>query len=283
MADSTTTPGTYGGGTRQQKAAALRAEMEAAEQAEQQQQQAEEEEVSSAEEEISESADERQDQVEYEDTGPVGTGEYAVQQGECIDSIAMEHGFYWETVWEDSGNTDLREVRVDPFVLLEGDRVHIPELRRKDETGTTEQRHRFRRKGVPEILKIVLNDADGNPRAGLNYTLTVDGVIASGVTDAEGRLEEPIAPNAAQGELVVYDQGEEERYPVGLGKLDPITTLTGVQGRLNNLGFDCGPVNGELGPQTEEAIREFQEKYELASTGEPNSETRERLRDVHGF
>ena len=57
--------------------------------------------------------------------------------------------------------------------------------------------------------------------------------------------------------------------------LTQLTTVEGLQDRLNNLGYYCGEEYGEIGEYTQEAIREFQNDYELLDTGEVDFENYE--------
>ena len=82
--------------------------------------------------------------------------EYEVQNGDCISSIAFNHGFFWETLWNDGSNSELKSKRKDPNILREGDVVHIPDLTLKEESGATEKCHSFKLKGVPAKLKLKL-------------------------------------------------------------------------------------------------------------------------------
>ncbi len=60
--------------------------------------------------------------------------------------------------------------------------------------------------------------------------------------------------------------------------------LTGVQFRLNHLGFGAGPVDGIDGPLTQRAVRAFQEHYPpLAVDGVPGPRTQARLAQVCGY
>jgi len=72
-------------------------------------------------------------------------------------------------------------------------------------------------------------------------------------------------------------------YLLQLGGMDPTSSATGVQGRLNNLGFYCGAVDGIIGSQTRGAISEFQESQNLTVTGQMDDDTRQALARVHGF
>lgn len=46
-----------------------------------------------------------------------------------------------------------------------------------------------------------------------------------------------------------------------------------VQQALKDRGFAIGPVDGEMSPNTQEALRDFQRRNGLAATGELNQET----------
>jgi len=212
---------------------------------------------------------------------PVGQGNYVVKQGDCIESIAFRHGLFWETIWNHPNNQQLRLERKTPNVILSGDKVFVPDLRPKEEPGATEKKHRFKRKGVPSKLRIVLKEAN-KPRASVSYILEIDGQFFSGQTNAQGILSHPIPPHAKRGKLIVISGNDKEEYQLQLGYLDPISEVSGVQARLKNLGFECGEVNGVLNSETKAAIRVFQSKYGLKETGEIDEPTRQKLMQEHG-
>lgn len=207
---------------------------------------------------------------------------HTVKQGECIDSIAFDNGFFWETLWKDSQNAELKQKRKDPNVLFPGDEVFIPDKREKNESGATEQKHRFKRKGVPSQISIVLKDEESKPRSGLDYVMEIDGKLFQGKTDSAGRIRQPIPPNAQRGKITIGSGDQIEEYPLQLGNLDPITEISGIQARLNNLGFPCGEPNGILNDATQQSLRRFQAECKISETGEPDNTTREKLKQEHG-
>ena len=210
--------------------------------------------------------------------------EHTVRQGDCISSIAEKHGLFWEKIWNHPRNANLKERRKDPNVLHPGDAVFVPEKEERQESGATEQKHRFRRKGVPEKLRIYLKDEDGEARANVSYILTIDGENRRNATDGQGLLEEPIPPGARQGRLVLLDEqgNPAEEEILAFGHLDPIEELSGVQMRLSNLGYDCGPADGRMGPRTSEALRAFQRENGMEASGRLDDATRAKLQEVYG-
>ena len=72
-------------------------------------------------------------------------------------------------------------------------------------------------------------------------------------------------------------------FKLELGHLDPVAEATGVQARLNNLGFFCGKVDGIIGPMTQEAFKAFQEKNGLSETGTADQATRNKLAQLHDW
>jgi Putative peptidoglycan binding domain len=55
-------------------------------------------------------------------------------------------------------------------------------------------------------------------------------------------------------------------------RYDP-ATVRSVQQALNDRGYDAGPVDGQWGPNTEDAVRQFQQASGLPRTGELEGST----------
>jgi hypothetical protein len=206
---------------------------------------------------------------------------YVVQQGDCVASIAAKHRFEWETLWNLPENTDLKDARNDPYVLYPGDKVFIPDLRFEEIPCHTDRRHYFVKKNKREQLRIVLTDEDDKPIVGESYVLEIDGQTRlEGQTDSSGAIKETIPPDAVRGRLVVGDGDAQREYFIGLGRIDPVEKLSGAQGRLLNLGYYEGVVDGKPGPLTTTALLLFQEKYDLPATGENDEATQAKLKEL---
>lgn len=206
--------------------------------------------------------------------------QHKVRTGDCIDSIAFESGYLPDTIWQHPDNAALRSRRKDPNLLREGDVVNIPEKQKGTESGATEQRHRFKRKGVPAKIRLVLLDDDNEPRANEEFTLTIDGKSREGRTDGDGALEVPISPGARSGTLLLGPE-RDEVFELDIGHTDPIDDTSGVQQRLRNLGYDVGAIDEHVGPRTEAALRAFQRDNGLEESGTLDEATRQKLEAVH--
>lgn len=218
---------------------------------------------------------------------PVGQGEHVVQPGEGMSKIAEKHGFFWQTLWNNPANSDLRNARQNPEVLLPGDRVTIPKADPGHKTVTTGKTHRFRLKGVPVRITFQLSDPAGTRFAGKDYLLEVGTRKYTGKTNSEGCVDAWIAPSASTGRLTVKldtpGYPKEGKWTLQIGFLEPIDSPRGVEARLNNLGYRCEGEDGNSGQVTSKAIRAFQRDQGLEPTGTPDDRTQAALLRAHGL
>jgi len=208
--------------------------------------------------------------------------EYIVRQGDCISSIAYRFNLLPDSIWNDPANAELKAEREDPNVLLPGDVVYVRSKELKEVPGATEQRHRFRAKGMTEKLIIYFMHSMDEPRSSEAYILEIDGALYEGMTDVDGKVEIPIPPNAKRGKIKFWEDGYERELE--LGRLDPITEISGVQGRLMHLGFFRGPIDGKMSEELERAIRRFQQSQnpDKEPTGKLDEETLNMIQEAHG-
>lgn len=190
---------------------------------------------------------------------------HEVTQGEYLASIARQYGFSdWHQIYDHAENADFRKRRPNPNLLRPGDRVHIPEKQAGQVAAATGSLHQFEVKEPDPIeLRIVLRDDKGNALADMPYTLEAKDVKKTGRTDADGLVKEQVPVGAPAARLSLDGRGLS--WEIDIGHLDPVDepgedqpVISGVQARLNNLGFSCGDVDGILGPRTEQALKNFQ-------------------------
>jgi len=217
---------------------------------------------------------------------------HTVEQGEYLASIAKDYGFSdWHTIYDHPQNADLKKNRPNPNILLPGDEIFIPDKQLKQESCPTEKKHCFKVNVPKAWLRIILKDAEGKPIKNQTYTLKVGWLTSTGTTDGTGLLQQKIPIGLETGKLSLDKLGLT--WPLKIGHLDPIhdedddkAIISGLQARLSNLGYDCGNVDGLLGPRTREAIRIFQReamRREPAKiTGEPDKETLDALKQQYG-
>ncbi|MFY0541006.1 peptidoglycan-binding domain-containing protein [Nannocystis pusilla] len=91
------------------------------------------------------------------------------------------------------------------------------------------------------------------------------------LTDAEGRIERFIAPDARAARVRFLGTGEE--YSFALGRLDPVDTPRGALGRLKSLGFYAGSLGDGGGAGLPWALQAFQAAHGLEITGALDDET----------
>lgn len=208
---------------------------------------------------------------------------YTVKPGDCISSIAFEHGFFPDTIWNHPNNAALKQKRKNSNVLMPGDIVFVPDKQLKEVSEPTNEVYKYRIKNVPAKLRIQFM-SDGKPRANVPYILTIDGVTISqpgDSTDSQGVVACSISPGARQGVISVGTGEDCIEYNLRLGNLNPASDISGVKQRLRNLGLYKGSADQVFDEKAQDAIRAFQAKAGLNVTGELDAATRDKLEQTH--
>jgi len=202
--------------------------------------------------------------------------QHKVSPGDCIASIAFANGFAPDTVWDHEANRALKEKRKDLHQLVAGDQVHVPDLRQRVLKLATDRIHTFRRRAVPETLKMRLLD-ENEPRKHLDYFIEIAGVRTAGRTDGDGWIEHRLSPGVKEVTLLI---GEHEQLDLEVGALPPLDQESGIVARLRNLGYlDSEEVNPH---QLRNAIADFQKDNKFDTTGLLDDQSREKLAAQHG-
>ena len=210
---------------------------------------------------------------------------YTVQKGDCFESIAKRFGFGdYKVIYNHSQNAALKAKRPKPNLLIAGDRVFIPDKELKEESCATEQRHRFQILAQKVKLRIVVKDDKENFLADKKYELKLGDKLIEGSTDGRGFIEKEIPAGVKSGQLKVFTEDEKLKvltWDLGIGHLNPHDNDEGVQGRLKNLGFYGGAVNGRVDAKTSGAVKAFQKKNGMTDNGTIDDAVRSKLRDLH--
>ncbi|MBL8241941.1 MAG: peptidoglycan-binding protein [Bryobacterales bacterium] len=210
---------------------------------------------------------------------------HIVRQGECLSRIADRYGFSdWRTIYNHPANSALRKKRPNPNILFPGDEIVIPAARVKEEQIATGRLHRFTVKSPRKFLRVVFKDAKGEPFRDEPYAIQFSGGRAKrGATNGDGLVAEPVAMEEATATLTIAGR----TLTLNLGHLNPNgdveeDDLTGIQARLNNLGYTAGPNDGIYGRNTRAALALLQADEDLEPNGLPDEATLARLEKLHG-
>lgn len=211
---------------------------------------------------------------------------HKVEQGECLSSIAQKYRFTdYHDIYDHPRNALLKRQRPNPNILYPGDTLYIPDKQQKQAARVTDQCHDFQISRPTCLLRLRLQDEEEKPYGGKRYVLKIDDQTYSGCTSAQGWIEQRVPVCAVRARLTIcLDEDDEESIlssELALGYLDPVDQITGVQARLNNLGYSCGTVDGIAGHKTEQALKRFQRKVGLEPTGKIDPQTCTRLRQWH--
>lgn len=213
---------------------------------------------------------------------------HTVGDGDSLVGLTIEAGFgSVDAIWSHPENAALRKARRNPWLLLSGDRIFIPDRQPGFRTVKTGSRHVFVLRVPRAQVRVRILYHDGTPATEHRYELDVEGERHEGVTDGEGIVEHRVPSSARQGKLTVWmienDAEVPRSWELDLGHIEPLREVRGVQTRLRNLGIYHGSQDGKLDPLTGQAIQSFQEQQGIEPTGELDDLTYDALETLYGL
>ncbi|HVG61499.1 MAG TPA: peptidoglycan-binding domain-containing protein [Hyalangium sp.] len=138
-------------------------------------------------------------------------------------------------------------------------------------------------------LRINLRNAAGQVYTGARYTLVMGTSTGSGTVPATGLLAHEIPAGVTTAELRVWVPANDAPlgqatfiWTLDLGAMDPVTELSGVQGRLRGLGYHHAEIDGEDTLTCRTAVRGFQRSQNIRVDGGAGSTTQQYLTQAYG-
>ena len=213
------------------------------------------------------------------------TKPYVIQQGDYLAKLAFKLGFDAAPVWSSTANEALRTLRKSPDVLLPGDILQIP----ASSAATTSLSPNTSNAYVAQVplvnVLLVLGDRDGNRFT--DEPCEVMGLSGAGApeaptsTDGSGTLM--LRVPVTLREVEVHLPRKNVTMRVMVGDMDPEDERSGIQKRLQNLGFGYFFPGEDPDRQLEAALRAFQSSHGLEPTGAIDDATREAILGSYGL
>ena len=211
--------------------------------------------------------------------------QHTVAAGECLSAIAAKYGFPdYHAIYGDPANASFREKRPNPNLIYAGDVIAIPDKKKGTKSARSGATHKFvARVGTKQLL-LKLESEPGEPLANVIFEIQAPGLqTIRGGTDEEGFLDVRVPAKLKQATVKAADLS----WDIAIGDLNPIHKakddgISGIQGRLKNLGFYSGPIDGKWSDELRSAVCAFQHAHDLPISGERGPATLEKLIEVHG-
>ncbi len=216
------------------------------------------------------------------------TQQHTVAQGETLLRIAKQYGYQTsKALYNHPSNAEFKALRPDPNLIYPGDKITIPPKKEKFMPLRASSINTFVVQNEKEYFRLQVSYDDGDDITGKRVVLNIGSQTIDTVLQSDGLIEVELNNNdALTGNVDLYLKAGEttptKSFAVQIGNLDPIDTLSGVQGRCNMLGFNCGKVDGINGAKTKAGVREFQQAQQLQVDGIAGPVTKSRLVYVYG-
>jgi hypothetical protein len=214
--------------------------------------------------------------------------EYTVKQGDWFARIVKRQGYgnVWKPIFQNSDNQDFRKICPEPDLLIPGEHCVLPDKDEREETKSTSKKWQFELAPSKAQLHVVLLRPNGQPLKSTAYKLVFHGPLVEGKTiskktDGNGAVKCDITTDVEKATLTI----EGQTFELLIGYLEPVTTVKGVQARLQNLNYHIEAIDGVAGAETPSAaaIRAFQAVYTLADPeGVAEKATQAKLKSIYG-
>jgi hypothetical protein len=206
---------------------------------------------------------------------------HVVKKGECLSSIAKQYRFSdWRRIYDHPDNAAFKAKRPNPDLIYPGDVVMIPEKKPSTVVLSTDEVHVIKVKAQQPSLRILLEVDE--PHA---YELELPAGVVAGQTDGKSPIEHPIPSDLKKARLTIWpasgDRTNAVTWALAPGDLDPVEELSGIQGRLANLGYYWGAVDGQPSSALNEAAARFKKDENLEPSSDIDDALRERLKKRH--
>jgi hypothetical protein len=160
---------------------------------------------------------------------------YVICKGDYLLKLAYQFGFDADTVWNDPSNATLQQLRPDPNILFAGDVLYIPDQTDKPLPAfslTPGSTNNFVADAPTVTVTLTFSDSRCASQA---CTIPELPELTGLTTDNTGLLSLTLPVSIDTYTVNFTDAGLS--FSCGLGLLDPITTLSGIVQRLQNLGY----------------------------------------------
>jgi N-acetylmuramoyl-L-alanine amidase len=129
-----------------------------------------------------------------------------------VPAIARDKGFLnWRTVWNFSGNAELKAKRENPNVLWDGDAVVVPSKLKREATVTGGTAEFVLNRQDERVVHVRPLDFDLQPLEGIRYKAKVgDPDINKGVIPPGGFVTLLVPPKAGRGVLVLLPSDDDD-------------------------------------------------------------------------
>src|SRR5207302_7920020 len=160
----------------------------------------------------------------------------------------------------------------------------IPDKKKGTKSARSGATHKFVARVGTKQLHLRLESEPGEPLANIIFEIQAPGLqTIRGGTDEEGFLDVRVPAKLKQATVKAADLS----WDIAIGDLNPIHKakddgISGIQGRLKNLGFYSGPIDGKWSDELRSAVCASQHAHDLPIIGERGPATLEKLIEVHG-